>query len=99
MLSLSRALGAAWLAFIVSACGRHPTPVECNALLDRYTEKLVGSDRPEVKGGELEKVKADARARAAEDPEFLACPRKVSRWQYECAMQAETVDRMEICLN
>ena len=83
----------------VTACGRRPSPAECTALLDRYTEKLVGSDRPDVKPGELEKLKADARARAAEDPEFAACSRKVSRSQYECAMKAETVDRMEICLN
>jgi hypothetical protein len=83
----------------ITACGRRPTPVECTALLDRYTEKLVGSDRPDVKPGELEQLKAAARARAAEDPEFAACSRKVSRSQYECAMKAETVDRMEICLN
>jgi hypothetical protein len=87
------------LGLTLGACSRNPTPAECTALLDRYTEKLVGSDRPEVKAGELEKLKADARARAAEDPEFAACSHKVSRWQYECAMKAETVDRMEICLN
>ena len=91
--------GLALLGLAASGCGRSPTPAECTALLDRYTEKLVGSDRPDVKPGELEKLKADARARASEDPEFAACSRKVSRSQYECAMKAETVDRMEICLN
>ena len=87
------------LSLAVIGCGRGPSPAECTALLDRYTEKLVGSDRPDVKAGELEKLKADARARAAEDPEFSQCSRKVSRSAYECAMKAETVDRMEICLN
>jgi hypothetical protein len=96
MLSLSRAL--VFAAFL-GGCGKPPTPAECTALLDRYTEKLVASDRPDVTAGELEKLKATARARAAEDPAFAECSRKVSRSAYECAMQAETVDRMEICLN
>ncbi|HTQ05998.1 MAG TPA: hypothetical protein VMI54_19185 [Polyangiaceae bacterium] len=96
MLSLKRAWA---LALLASACGKPPSPAECTALLDRYTEKLVNSDRPEVTPGELEKLKAIARARAAEDPAFAECSRKVSRRAYDCAMQAETVDRMEICLN
>jgi hypothetical protein len=87
------------LSLLAAACGRPPSPAECTALLDRYTEKLVGSDRPDVTPGELEKVKATARARAAEDPAFGECSSKVSRKAYECAMRAETVDRMEICLN
>lgn len=91
--------GALLFALALAGCGRAPSPTECTALLDRYTEKLVGSDRPDVKPGELEKLKADARARAAEDPEFAACSRKLSRSQYNCAMKAETVDRMEICLD
>jgi len=86
-------------AVLVSACGKPPTAAECTALLDRYTEKLVASDRPDVTPGELEKLKATARARAAEDPAFAECSQKVSRRAYDCAMQAETVDRMEICLN
>jgi hypothetical protein len=98
MLPLSRALGYT-LTLTLVACSRGPSPAECTAMLDRYTEKLVGSDRPDVKAGELEKLKADARARAAEDPEFAECTHKVSRSAYECAMHAETVDRMEICLN
>jgi len=96
MLSVKR---IASLALLATACGKPPSPAECTALLDRYTEKLVNSDRPEVTPGELEKLKATARARAAEDPAFAECSRKVTRHQYDCAMRAETVDRMEICLN
>ena len=98
MLPLSRALALA-VSLSALSCSRGPSPSECTALLDRYTEKLVGSDRPDVRAGDLEKLKADARARAAEDPEFAECTRKVSRSAFECAMKAETVDRMEICLN
>lgn len=96
MLSLRRLFV---IAALLAGCGKPPTPAECTALLDRYTEKLVASDRPDVTPGELEKLKATARARAAEDPAFAECSSKVSRRAYECAMQAETVDRMEICLN
>jgi hypothetical protein len=91
-----------WLLLVVLAlggCGRRPSPTECTALLDRYTEKLVLSDRPEVTAGEIEKLKTQARARAAEDPAFAECSSKVSRSAYDCAMKAETVDSMEICLN
>ena len=98
MLPLSRAL-ALVSSLVALSCSPGPSPTECTALLDRYTEKLVGSDRPDVRAGDLEKLKADARARAAEDPEFAECTRKVSRSAFECAMKAETVDRMEICLN
>jgi hypothetical protein len=96
MLPLTRAVA---LALLAAGCGKPPSRAECTALLDRYTEKLVGSDRPEVTAGELEKLKATARARAAEDPAFAECSEKVSRSAYECAMKATTVDRMEICLN
>lgn len=84
---------------LAAGCGKPPTPAECRALLDRYTEKLVSSDRPDVSPGELEKLKANARALAARDPAFAECPSKVSRSAYECAMKADTVDRMEVCLN
>jgi hypothetical protein len=87
------------LGLACTACGRPPSPAECNALLDRYMEKLLGSDRPGLSAGEILKLQGEARARAAVDPTFAECPRRVSRSAYDCAMQAETVDRMEICLN
>ena len=96
MLSLKATLV---FCLVCTACGRPPTPAECNALLDRYMEKLLGSDRPGLSAGEILKLQGEARARAAVDPTFAECPRRVSRSAYECAMQAETVDRMEICLN
>jgi hypothetical protein len=80
-------------------CGRAPSPAECNALLDRYMENLLRSDRPGLSAGEILKLQGEARARAAADPAYAECPKRVSRRAYECAMQAETVDRMEICLN
>jgi hypothetical protein len=87
------------LCLACAGCGRPPTTAECNALLDRYLEKLLGSDRPGLSAGEILKLQGEARARAATDPSFAECPKRVSRRAYDCAMAAETVDRMEICLN
>jgi hypothetical protein len=83
----------------VAGCGKPVAEPECAALLDRYVEKLVGSDRPEVGPAELLRLKAEARATASRDPAFRDCTQAVSRRQMDCAMRAETVDRMEICLN
>jgi hypothetical protein len=80
-------------------CGKPVAEEECGALLDRYVEKLVGSDRPELGAGDLVRLKADARATAKADPAFRDCTTAVSRRQMDCALRAETVDRMEICLN
>lgn len=90
---------AALLACALFGCGPAPTPTECTALLDRYVQKLVDSDRPGLSAGELLKLQVEARARAAKDPAFGECSARVSRRAYDCAMHAETVDRMEICLN
>lgn len=94
---LRRALALAGLLLL--GCGKPLTISECNALLDRYTEKLVGSDRPGVTAGELLKLQTEAREKASRDPAFAECSARVSRTAFECAMRAETVDRMEICLN
>jgi hypothetical protein len=92
--------GALLLVLVVlPSCGKRVAPEECSALLDRYVEKLVGSDRPGVSAGELVRMQAEARATAKTDPAFRDCPNVVSRRQMDCAMRAETVDRMEICLN
>jgi hypothetical protein len=97
VLSLKGAALALMLA--LPGCGKAVAPEECTALLDRYVEKLVGSDRPGVNAGELVRLQAEARATARTDPAFLNCTKEVSRRQMDCAMRAETVDRMEICLN
>ena len=86
------------LVLLLVSCGRSLAPAECDALLDRYVEKLVGSDRPDTPAAELVELKRQAREKAARDPAFADCKKAVSRKQFDCAMQAETVDRMEICL-
>jgi hypothetical protein len=80
------------------SCGRSLSEDECDALLDRYVEKLVGSDRPGTTAAEIIELQRSARRRAATDPAFAKCKSAVSRKKFDCAMKAATVDRMEICL-
>jgi len=86
------------LLVTVTGCGKPVLPEECRALLDRYVEKLVGSDRPGLSTGEVFRLQSEARKKAEKDQAFRDCPKQVSRRQMDCALQAETLDRMEICL-
>jgi hypothetical protein len=86
------------LVLLLSDCRKPITEHECNELLDRYVELLVRSDRPEVNAGELVKLQAEARSKAASDPAFANCTKEVSRSQLECAMRAQNADLLEQCL-
>jgi hypothetical protein len=95
--SVPRAWAFGVLLLAVS-CGRSLSEDECDALLDRYVEKLVGSDRPGTTPAEIIELQRSARRRASTDPAFAECKSAVSRKKFDCAMKATTVDRMEICL-
>jgi hypothetical protein len=86
------------LLFGSVGCGRPLSDEECGRLLDHYTELLIRSDRPKTKAAERDKLKAEARAKASRDPEFLRCSAEVSRREFDCALQANDVDSMERCL-
>lgn len=98
MLRLTRALSVLWCACLVCGCGTPLTNDECNELLDHYTERLAHSKDPDLPDPEVERLKAEARKKAAEDLEFARCSKKVSRSQWECAMHAPSVDEVERCL-
>jgi len=83
---------------LLSSCGKPPTKGECDALLDRYVEFLVSSDRPGTSASELHKLQLQAREKAAHDPEFAACTERVSRRALDCAMNAPNADVLEQCL-
>lgn len=93
-----RRLGCSALVVLATACAEPLGPEECGALLDRYVTLLVQSDRPSTSEGELLKLKAQAREKAARDPAFRRCASEVSRRQFECALEADTADRFEQCL-
>jgi hypothetical protein len=94
-LAVGFALG---ISLATPACGKPLSKAECNGLLDRYVEKLIGADRPEAPPGEVFRLKSEARARAAQDPAFNECSDKVSRRSFDCAMDAISADEMEQCL-
>ncbi len=90
--------GSLVLAVLAVGCGRSLSEEECRGLLDRYTDKLIDQSRPSVKPVERQDLLDQARSKASTDPEFLACPTRVRRSQYECAMDAPDVDAIERCL-
>jgi hypothetical protein len=89
---------AAWALALSGGCGKPPSKGECDALLDRYVEFLVNSDRPGTSASELHKLQLQAREKAEHDPEFATCSERVSRRAFECAMSAPNADVLEQCL-
>lgn len=97
----SPALGAVIASVLASAlvgCSEPLSEAECVRMLEHYTELLVRSDRRDASAAEREKLKAEARSKAARDPEFQTCSRRVSRRQFECAIHAPDADTVERCL-
>ncbi|HYQ04248.1 MAG TPA: hypothetical protein VER96_36500 [Polyangiaceae bacterium] len=96
----TRVLGALLVGctLLLQGCGKRPSRDECDALLDHYVELLVNSDRPGTNAAEKHKLQLQAREKAKEDPEFSACPERVSRHELECAMKASNADLLEQCL-
>ncbi len=82
------------------ACATPLSDAECSALLDRYTERLLRSENPDVSQLEVAEKQAQARRLAQDNPrfEFEKCAAQVSRSQFECAMHANDVDTIEQCL-
>ncbi len=103
--SLARRQPPRWWLLLVSlvavgGCATPLTDTECSALLDRYTERLVRDENPAANDQLIAEKQAAARQLARDDPrfEFDACASKVSRSQFECAMQANDVNSIEQCL-
>jgi len=97
-LSRRAAAVAILYAALPAACARPLSDEECHALLERYVELIVQSDRPDVKADELLRMKLEARKKAAHDPAFSTCRKDVPRRAFECAMRAGNADQLEQCL-
>jgi hypothetical protein len=87
-------------AIFAPGCGRPLARAECEHLLDRYTELLAEEENPEVTPARVAQEQVAARKVARDDPrfEFETCTSRVSRADFECAMNAPTVDAIERCL-
>src|SRR5512133_331574 len=91
-------LGCALLGLTVSGCSKPLSEQECAGLLDRYAERLLVADRPDVTAEERRRLQEEARQLAKRDPACARCSSEVSRGDYECAMSAVSVDEIERCL-
>jgi hypothetical protein len=91
-------LHALLLSVCLSGCAPRLSAEECDALLARYTERLIEQTRPSTSPGEVARLVEETQAAAARDPAFAACAEELSRGQFECAMSAPSVDAMERCL-
>ena len=83
---------------LATGCQKRLTEEECFTLLDKYVELLLESDRPGSAPPDRLKLKSEARAKANRDPAFAECSDRVSRSEFECAMQASNPDGLEQCL-
>lgn len=83
---------------LLSGCGKPLSEEECGTLLDHYTEKVIDQARPKASQAERSELVLEARQKARLDPEFSACSSRVSRNEFECAMQAVNADQIERCL-
>ena len=79
-------------------CATRPTQEECELMLERYVDLLIASDRPNINATERARIKLETRAKARRDPSFQRCSDQVNRQQLECALTANTADRVEQCL-
>lgn len=79
-------------------CSRPIDEKRCVQLLDHYTDRLIDQSRPGASSSEREQLRARARAKALLDPEFRACPERVTEEAFNCAANAASSDEMERCL-
>jgi hypothetical protein len=95
----TRVLCAAALAVLSHGCGKALSDEECGSLLDRYTELLAKSQNAQLPAHRIAELQGRARELAGSEPayEFADCSKRVSRRNFECAMQAPSVDEMERC--
>ena len=67
-------------------------------MLDRYVELLMKESAPKADPAEVDRKKAELRARSRDDPQFHACTEEVTKSQLDCALAAPNADVLEQCL-
>jgi hypothetical protein len=85
-------------SFAFLGCGERLSEDECLRLLDRYTDKVIDQARPGAGQAERAEMIQEARRKAKIDPAFAECSARVSRTDFQCAMDAKDADQIERCL-
>ncbi len=84
--------------FCLCGCSKPLTESECFDLLDHYTEAQIEQAHPSANRADRNVLREEARKKAQLDPAFLQCSDRVSREQFQCAMEAHSADQVERCL-
>lgn len=67
-------------------------------MLDRYVELLIKAKTPRTAPDDILKAQHNLALRVAEDPRIVECSERVSRAQFDCAVNASDPDKFEQCL-
>ncbi len=86
------------LVLWISGCSEPLSDQECEHLLDRYTDLLLKSDRPELSETARRELKLETRAQALKTSAFAECSEDVSREAFDCAMKATHINGFEQCM-
>lgn len=76
----------------------HPTPEQCEALLERYITHVAHAVDPKPQASALAERRKLARAAADKHGAFAACAEELTMDEHTCGMQAQSADELERCL-
>jgi hypothetical protein len=94
-----RWIGTGLALVALTGCEDELTEQECAQIVDRYTELLLRTRKPDASADEVLKLQRRARSRAVRNPRFSECRERFSRRAYRCAVQeATSADELERCL-
>jgi len=98
----ARLRGAVTAAILASgagvACRPHPSPSQCDQLIERYALLVVTAKFPDASAEQIQSERDREKIEARGDDAFKSCSSQVSPPEYDCAMAAATADAFEKCL-
>ena len=97
---MKRCLAIAGAATLVALANCKPkaSAAECDQLLERYARLVVSEKHPDASPGDIAAEQQREKGEARGDDAFKNCSSEVSRDELRCAMQAQTADAFEKCL-
>ena len=98
MRTMQTALVLGAVVAVLPSCKPKITPVQCDALIDRYAQLVVTEKLPDAGPETIKTEQERERGEARGDDAFKNCTSEVSRAEFDCAMRAPTADALEKCL-
>ena len=81
-----------------ASCKKKVTPVQCEAIVDRYAELVVKEKMPDASAETIANERTREKSEAHGDEVFKNCAAEVEPSDYDCAMKAATPAALEKCL-